>query len=149
MIAGAAAEIAGNCLTDLAVARRRMLLEEGLGREQEPRSAESALQPVVLAERLLDGMEPLAVGQSLHGRDDGAVELDREEQAASHRLAVEQHRAGTAHAVLASDVRAGQVEVVAEEIGQGRPRLDAPRICAACYGGAAQSWCQCGFSILL
>ena len=35
-----------------------------------------------------------------------------------------QHRAGAAHAVLAAEVRAGQVAVLAEEVGQGQPRLD-------------------------
>jgi hypothetical protein len=42
-----------------------------------------------------------------------AVGLHREEQAGAHRLAVEEHGAGAADAVLAADVGAGQAEVVA------------------------------------
>src|SRR5881296_628008 len=115
MIAGTAAEIAGNCLADLGVAGRLVLLEQGLGGQQEPGGAEPALEAVMLAERLLDGMEPLAVGQPFHRHQRGAIELDREEQATSDRLTVEQHRAGATHAVLAADVGASEVEVVAEE----------------------------------
>src|SRR3989454_265267 len=112
MIAGAPAEIAGNCFTDLPVGRCRVLFEQGLGGQQEPRGTETALQPVVLAEGLLDGMEPLAVGQAFDGRQHRAVELDREEQAASHRLAVEQHRAGAAHAGLAAVRAASSISAV-------------------------------------
>src|SRR5262249_679241 len=136
MIAGTAAEIAGNCLADLGVARRLLLVEQGLGRQQEPGRTEPALQPVVLAERLLDGVESLAVGQAFHRHQRAAIELEREEQAASDRLTVEQHRAGAAHAVLAADVGAGEVEVVAEKIGQRRPGLDGPGIRAAVDGEA-------------
>ena len=53
-----------------------------------------------------------------------AVGLDREQAAAAHRDAVEPHGAGAADAVLAADVRAGEAEAVAEEVGQEQARLD-------------------------
>jgi hypothetical protein len=49
-----------------------------------------------------------------------AVGLDGQHQAGAHGLAVEQDGAGTAHAVLAADVGAGEIEVVAEEVGRRR-----------------------------
>ena len=42
----------------------------------------------------------------------------------AHRLAVEQHGAGAAHAVLAADVGAGQAELVAQEVAEQEARLD-------------------------
>ena len=53
-----------------------------------------------------------------------AVDLDREEEAGAHGDAVEPHRARAADAVLAADVRAGEAERVADEVGEQQPRLD-------------------------
>ena len=53
-----------------------------------------------------------------------SVGLHREHQAGAHRLAVEEDRAGAADAVLAADVRAGQAELVAQEVAQQQARLD-------------------------
>ena len=61
-------------------------------------------------------------GQALDGGDLGAVDHHREREARPHRLAVEQHRAGTAHPVLAADVGAGEPQVVAQHVGQQPPR---------------------------
>ena len=55
----------------------------------------------------------------------GAVALHRKHEAAAHHGAVEQHRAGAAHALLAADMAAGQAEIVAQEIDQRLARLDA------------------------
>ncbi len=53
-----------------------------------------------------------------------AVGLRGEHDAGSRRLAVEENRARAAHAVLASDMRAGQAQILAEKIAQQKPRLD-------------------------
>ena len=63
--AGAAAEIAGDRLADLGVGRVRILVEQRFGGEQDAGRAESALKPVVVPERLLQGMQPFAVDQSI------------------------------------------------------------------------------------
>ena len=98
----------------------------GGDRGEEAGRAEAALQPVALAERLLHRVhvrparaEPLDRGHLV------AVDRHREQQAGPHRLAVEQHRAGAADAVLAADVRAGQPQVVAQEVGQQPARRHA------------------------
>ncbi len=58
------------------------------------------------------------------GLDRGAVALHREDEAAAHDLAVEPHRAGAAHAMLAADMGAGEREIVAQEIDQRLARFD-------------------------
>ena len=54
-----------------------------------------------------------------------AVGLHREHQAGAHRLAVDQHRAGAANAVLAADMRAGLAAILADGVDQRPARLDA------------------------
>ncbi len=57
-------------------------------------------------------------------RDLGAVGLHREHEARAHGGAVDQHRARAAHAVLAAEVRAGEVALLAEEVGERHARFD-------------------------
>ena len=83
-----------------------------------PGRAEAALQAVVLPEGLLQRMQHAVLHQALDRRDLGAVGLHREHQARAGRLAVDQHRARPADAVLAADVRAGEPQVLAQEVDQ-------------------------------
>ena len=78
----------------------------------------------MVAERLLQRRQLVAVGEALDGLDRRAVGLDGEQHAALHELAVDDHRAGAAVAGVAADVAAGQVEVVAQEVDQQPARLD-------------------------
>jgi hypothetical protein len=55
-----------------------------------------------------------------------AVGLRGQGQARAGRPGVEQHGARAADPVLAADVRAVQRQVVAKEVGEQQPRLDAP-----------------------
>ena len=78
-------------------------------------SRERALQRrqlAVVARQVLDRADVRAVG------------LDGEHHAALDRLPVELHGAGAAVAGVAADVRAGQVEVVADEVHQQPPGRD-------------------------
>ncbi len=52
--------------------------------------------------------------------------LRREREAAARRAAIDQHRAGAADAVLAAEMRAGQFQLLAQEVGEMLARLDAP-----------------------
>src|SRR5437773_11902752 len=63
----------------------------------------------MLYEGALQRMQLFALRQSLDGADLLSLRLDREHQAGPHRLAVDDHRARTADAVLASGVRAQRV----------------------------------------
>jgi hypothetical protein len=66
------------------------------------------LKSVMLAETFL---QPTQSGGRTHpfdGRDAGALRLNREQQAAAYRLALQEHGACAAHAMLAAEMRAGQ-----------------------------------------
>src|SRR5262249_952565 len=66
----------------------------------------------------------VGVRHAFDGAHVGAVRLHREDGARLDRLAVEIDRAGAAVAGLAADVRAGDVEVVAQEVDEQSARLD-------------------------
>src|SRR5262249_19195760 len=57
-----------------------------------------------------------------------AISLDREHQAGTDRLAVEDDGAGAADAMLAADMRAGLAAVIADSVDQGLARLDTDRV---------------------
>ena len=77
---------------------------------------------MALEERLLHRAErAVLLGEPLDGGDLTVLGRDREHQAGAHRPPVDQHRAGTADAVLAADVGAGEAEVVAQRVGEQPP----------------------------
>ena len=61
---------------------------------------------------------------ALDGADVGAVASRRESEAGPHRPAIDHQGAGSADTMLADDVRAGQQQVLAQEVGEVRARLD-------------------------
>src|SRR5258708_5074053 len=77
---------------------------------------------MIVAERLLQRMQCLRVDRdALDGHDLVAVGLHREHQARPRRIAVEQNRAGAAHAVLAAEMGAGEAELMAQKIRKRHP----------------------------
>src|SRR6266436_10300512 len=69
-IAGAAADVAGEVVTDFALRRIRVLLEQLADAHDHPRRAEAALQSVVLMECGLNRMQRAAARrQTFDGRD--------------------------------------------------------------------------------
>ena len=86
--------------------------------------AEAALQRVMLTEGFLQGRELGVTGEPFDGHDLGALGLHREHQAGAHGCAVDENRAGAAHAVLAAHMGAGQPQMMAQAIRQREPRLD-------------------------
>ena len=85
--------------------------------DQHPRRAVAALQREILEEVLLHGM-PRAVlrAQPLDGDDLGAVGLHRKREARARAAPVQRDRAGAAHAVLATEMRAGEMQMIPQEI---------------------------------
>ena len=73
-----------------------------------------------LPERLLEGMElpPSAASPSIVSNS-ASVRLDGEHQARADRLAVEDDRAGPAHAVLAAEMGSRELQVLPYEIREG------------------------------
>ena len=78
--------------------------------------------PVAVARQALDGVHPAAVG--LHGED----------EAGARGLAVHQHGAGPAGAVLAAEVRAREAEVLAQQIREEHARDHARPALGAVHG---------------
>ena len=125
LVTGAAAEIAGDAVPDLLLRRVRVLLEEAVGAGDHPGRAEAALQAMMLAKGVLQRMQrAVRLRHALDRKDFGAVRLHGKHRARLHRLAVEIDRAGAAMGRLAADVRAGQLELFAQEMDQKRARLD-------------------------
>ena len=100
-------------LADLRVAGVGVALQQADRRYHHAGCAEAALQAVLLPERLLDRMI-LAVWPGPRPCQPGAIGLHGQHHAALDRLAVQHHRAGAALAGVAADVRAGQVELLAQ-----------------------------------
>src|SRR5258705_4248280 len=126
VIAGAAAVVARQRLPDLPRARSRLSGQQILSGQDHARSAEAALERVLLRESLLE-VEGLAGARHAFDRlDPAAIALDGQHETAPHDRAVHAHRAGAADAVLAADVGAGQLEPIAEKINEALPRLHAP-----------------------
>ena len=102
----------------------RHLAEHAHRRAELARRAVAALERVVLDERLLQRVQIVPVGQTFDGDDLGPLERDGQRQARVGAAAVDQHRAGTALAVRAAVLGAGQVEVLAQEVEQRRAGVD-------------------------
>src|SRR5580704_5708044 len=136
LVAGAPAEVRRGELADfrlgrLAGAGRLLLGEIGLGQHQEARRAETALQPVVIAERLLQIGQLVAVGQALDRTHVAPVRLHPEHEAGPDRGGVHEHRARAADAVLTAQVGAGVAEVVAQHVRQRPAGLDGELVLGA------------------
>ena len=124
-IAGAAAEIGRQRLAQPRLVDIGLALQHAQGQHQESRGAEAALQRVTVDEGPLQRVQLIAVGEPLHRPYLATLRLAREHQAAPHRRAVEQDRAGAAHPVLAAEMGAGQPAILADRVGQRLARLDA------------------------
>src|SRR5712671_843589 len=96
-------------------------------RQQDAGGAEAALQRVMADEGLLQHIEGAGIGQALDGGDVRALHLDRVAGAAAHRPARDQDGAGPTYPVLAADVDAENLQLVAQEIGEQHARLGKAR----------------------
>src|SRR5438093_3459364 len=117
-VAGAAAQVPGERLADLVGARRAIHGQQRPGREDHAGCAEAALGGAQPREGVLERIERVAL-QPLDGHEGAPGEPRRQHQAGADRLAVEQHGAGTAHALAASVLGAGEREAVAQEVEHG------------------------------
>src|SRR4029078_11985254 len=71
--------------------------------------------------------------QAFDRLDAAAVRLDGEKEARAHGGAVQPHRASAAHAVLGTDVRAGERERVSDEIREQESWLDRLPVAASVH----------------
>src|SRR6266851_527012 len=121
-IAGAAADIAGEAVADLALRACSPAQDQVARGDQHRRCAEPALQRVTLMETPAQCRHDRIAGKAFDGLHGAVVAGDREHQARARRLAVDEDRAGAAHAVLAAEMGPGQIASLAQKIGQRQPR---------------------------
>src|SRR5215468_12633114 len=80
---------------------------------------------MILVKCLLQRMQLVGARRdAFDGEKVVAVRLNRKQQARSRRATIHQDGAGAAYAVLAAEMRAGEPELVADEIRQRDPDLD-------------------------
>ena len=124
-VAGAAADIAGEVVTDFVLGRVRVSREQLADRHDHPRRAEAALQGVVLMEGRLDRMQGAVAGcEAFDGRDRRTVGHHGENRAGFDRLSIDIDGAGAALRRVAPDMGSGQTKIVAEKMNQKLARFD-------------------------
>ena len=117
-VAGAAAEISRQGLTDLVARRLRILIQQHLCGEENSRDAIASLRRAEIGKRALQRMRFAILNHAFHGHDLGLHRFDAEHQARQHRLAVDEDGAGAAFAQLATMLRAGEPHVFAQDLKQ-------------------------------
>src|SRR5437016_1235441 len=122
-ISGAAAKVAAQLEADAPLVGSGKTADDVARGDQHSRRAESALQTMLGRERLPQRGHDGIVLEPLDGRDLRALAKDRIGDAGSRRLTVDQQRARTARALLAAQMRAGQTEPFAHEVGEVHARL--------------------------
>ena len=136
LVAGAAAQIARQAFADVVVGGERIFSQQIGRRHQHARRAEAALQSVMLVKQFLQRVHLPDAAEAFDRLDAAAIGLHREHQASARAVAVDQHGAGAADAVLAADMGAGEPERVTQEIGEQQPRLHGGPVRRAVDGDA-------------
>ncbi len=133
-VAGAAAEIAGECLVNERVLGAFAAVVEGEHRHHEARRAKSALGAIRVDERLLHRMQAAVRSRKpIHREHLGAVKLRQQHEAGVDRLvsqfvaigASDRDGAGAAVAFRATFLRASQARVQPQPVEHGRGRRHA------------------------
>ena len=130
-IAGAAAEVAAEAQPDAPLVGLTKAKNQIASGDQHSRRAESALQRVLAVEGGAQLDRDLVVIEALDRRDVGAAAGAGEGDARADRLAVDEQGAGPANPMLATQMRACEVERLAQEVGEMPTRLDFRRDRAA------------------
>jgi hypothetical protein len=125
LIPRAATQIAADPLADVVFAGIRFFLQKRFCRKQNAGRAKAALQTVQLPKLFLQRVQfGFARRQSFDRFQLCAVRLHGKHETRADRFAIQQHRAGAANAVLATDVRPRQAQIVPDEVGQELPWFD-------------------------
>src|SRR5260370_30481120 len=125
VVAGAAANVAGEVVPDFPPRRVRVFLEQLAHAHDHPRCAETALQSVMFMESRLDRMQGATTRcEAFDGRDRGSICHDRENRAGFDGLAVDIDGAGAALRRVATDMGSGEAEIVPQQMDQKFSRLD-------------------------
>jgi hypothetical protein len=123
-VAGAAAQVAGQRGANLFARGTRVAVEQRARREHHSRLAESALERAALVERGLHRIGARTAGahmrrhQALDRRDLATFAQRGQRDAREDRLTVREHGASAAIALVATLLRAGETELVAQDLEQ-------------------------------
>src|SRR6516165_10783428 len=123
VVAGTAAEVAGEPVARLGLRWIRIAVEQRLGGNQQARRAEAALQRRMFQEFSLQRMQIVPARHALDRLNLVAFRLDRKHQACADQTAVERHAAGATVARAATLLAAGQIELVTQDVEQRELRL--------------------------
>ena len=125
LITGAPAEITLEPGADACLRRPRFTPEQFQRAHDHSRGAETALQGVMLAERGLQRMLGITwLAQALDRVDRCTVRLNGQDSARLHGAAVKVNSARAALRCVATDMRASDAEVIAEEVHKQLPRVN-------------------------
>src|SRR6516165_9213128 len=113
-------------------ARLGMPLEQVLRGHQHSGRAIATLQCIAIAKGGLQIGDLAAIGQAFDRLDIRTVRLNREHQACPDDLAIYPNRASAAHAMLAADMRSGQMQVLAQKVREIEPRQN---MCIDAFAG--------------
>ena len=135
-VAGAAAEVAADALADLPLVGSGFWSSSQAACMIIPGVQKPHWRPCWSQNACWSGWRVAPVGHALDGGDLAAVGLDGEHRARLGALPVDVDGARAAVAGVAADVRAGQPEVVAQEVDQQQAGLDVGLACLAVDGDA-------------
>ena len=116
LIAGTAAEVAGDALPNLLFAGRGIVLQQVDRGHDHARRAVAALQAVLLPEALLQRMQLPFRRETLDRRHRRAVGLHGKHRARLRAPAVDEHRARAALARVTADMGSREIEMLAQEV---------------------------------
>src|SRR5439155_25626515 len=115
VIGTAAAQIAAQPVADIFGSRIGMLVQKGLARNHEARSAKTALRRIIVNERLLNRMQLALLHQGLDRGDLLALGFDGQHRTRIYGFVIYQHGAGTTFRTVAYALSAGDVEFIRSE----------------------------------
>ena len=117
-VAGATAKVAREFLADACLVGVGQSQHDVARRDQHPGRAVAALQCMVFVEGRAQGLHDRVVVEAFDGPDACAVAGDGQRDARARRCTVDLQCAGAAHAVFAAEMRAGQAQFLAQQVGQ-------------------------------
>ena len=106
-------------MDDIGLCWHGILIQQRLGCQNHSRSAKAALQGKLVNKGLLDRVEcAIRPGQPFNRQDTAIADFISKEGAGAHRKGIDQDRAGATDLNFARDLGAGEVESLAQDLGQ-------------------------------
>jgi hypothetical protein len=147
VVAGTAADVTGEVVTDFTLRRIRVSLEQLADAHDHTRRAEAALQCVVFVESRLNRMQyPTARRETFDCRDRRSIRHHRENRTGFDGQSIDIDGAGAALRRVATDVRSRETEIVSQHMNQKLPRFDGSRVTEAI--NVLTVWCFSSVSII-